>query len=156
MPRNPKPLAENNVEQDFNAAIDRLLDGRPTNRDLVKMAKAGKLKINKASVAAEAGRSRVTLDKYASIIARISAQETKPVTTARDVITRLRETNIEREQQKQAALDAMAAMLLRMRSLEKTTDIEISKALRIAARKDPNKVVGVSNVVQLRGGDDNS
>lgn len=46
------------VERDFNAAIDRILGGRPTHQALQKKAASDELKLTYATVALEAGRSR--------------------------------------------------------------------------------------------------
>ena len=62
MPRkSAAPPTVNKVEQDFHNAIDRLFAGQPTNPGLKKKQAAGKLKINVANVALEAGRSRTLI-----------------------------------------------------------------------------------------------
>ncbi|MTJ93601.1 MAG: hypothetical protein F8N36_12155 [Desulfovibrio sp.] len=152
-----EPAAIGRVEKDFLAAIERLVAGKPMNRDLAKRAKDGKLKINKATVAAEAGRSRVTLDRYENIVAQIETLGTEPITSADHVIARLREENAKLKQQRQAATDAMAAMLLRMRAMERSTDQEVRKALRRAARPQPNRIVGATgHVVAFPDGEDDA
>jgi hypothetical protein len=159
MSRKPKAQQTGNrVEQDFNDAIDRLVNGAPRDKSLAKRAKDGSLKINKLAVATEAGHTRTTLDKYPKVVARIEAMGKEPVTTANDVIGRLREDNAKLREQRQAALDVAAAMLIRMRSMEKNTDAEVRKALRRAARPNPNKVVGpTAQVVRFpQDGDDAS
>jgi len=49
------------IEQDFLAALQRLVEGKPTHKTLKASAKAGKLKINTVNVALEAGRSRTLI-----------------------------------------------------------------------------------------------
>lgn len=49
------------IEQDFRDALQRLMEGKPKNKELKASAKAGKLKINTSNVALEAGRSRTLI-----------------------------------------------------------------------------------------------
>lgn len=49
------------IEQDFRDALQRLLEGKPKNKELRATAKAGKLKVNISTVADEAGRSRTLI-----------------------------------------------------------------------------------------------
>ena len=49
------------IESDFNHAIDRLIEGKPTNPDLQKIAARKKLAITPTTVAMEAGRSRTLI-----------------------------------------------------------------------------------------------
>lgn len=48
----------------------------------------------------------------------------------------------------------MAATLLRMRELDRSTDAAIRKAVREAKRPDPNKMVGIGRVVSFPGNAD--
>lgn len=50
-----------NIEKDFNDAIDRLLANSPQNSKLKDMARSGQLPINSQTVAKEAGRSRTLI-----------------------------------------------------------------------------------------------
>jgi hypothetical protein len=63
------------VEEDFNAAIDRILAGKPTNLKLKQEASNGRLKLTYATVALEACRSRSLIAHencgYQSVRARI-------------------------------------------------------------------------------------
>lgn len=114
---------------------------------MIKRAKAGALRIDKLTVAAEAGRSRTTLYKYPKVIARIEALGKETATTAHDVIAALREDNRLLKRQRQEALDVMAATLLRMRGLERSADAAIRKAVRQAKRSNPNTMVGTGKVI---------
>lgn len=147
MPRKMETPPIDPIEGEFMSAIDRLIQGTPKSREALKRAKAGALRIDKLTVAAEAGRSRTTLYKYPKVIARIEALGNGPATTAHDVIASLREENRLLKRQKQEAMDVMAATLLRMRELERTSDTAIRKAVREAKRHDPNKIVGTGRVV---------
>lgn len=150
MPRRTETPPIDPIEGEFMAAIDRLLQGAPESRDSIKRAKAGGFRIDKLTVAAEAGRSRTTLYKYPKVIARIEALGKGPATTAHDVIASLREENRVLKRERQEALDVMAATLLRMRELERNTDKSIRKALREAKRSSPGKMIGTGNVFPLR------
>jgi len=150
MPRRTETPQIDPIEGEFMAAIDRLLRGAPESRDAIKRAKAGLLRIDKLTVAAEAGRSRTTLYKYPKVIARIEALGNGPATTAHDVIASLRKENRLLKRERQEALDVMAATLLRMRELERGTDAAIRKAVREAKRPNPNKMVGTGKVVPLQ------
>lgn len=54
--RRPDP-----IEQDLLDALQRLVEGKPTNKTLKTKAKEGKLKVNASNVALEAGRSRTLI-----------------------------------------------------------------------------------------------
>lgn len=55
-PRKPDP-----IEQDLLDALQRLVEGKPTQKTLRTKAKEGKLKVNPSTVALEAGRSRTLI-----------------------------------------------------------------------------------------------
>jgi len=55
-PRKPDP-----IEQDLLDALQRLVEGKPTQKALQAKAKAGTLKVNTSNVALEAGRSRTLI-----------------------------------------------------------------------------------------------
>lgn len=150
MPRRTETPPIDPLEGEFMAAIDRLLQGTPESRGAIKRAKAGTLRIDKLTVAAEAGRSRTTLYKYPKVIARIEALSKGPATTAHDVIASLREENRVLKRQRQEAMDFMAATLLRMRELERSTDAAIRKAVRQAKQSDSNIMAGTGRVVTLQ------
>jgi hypothetical protein len=139
-------------EQAFMDALDRLLHGVPTNRGLAIDAKAGRLKITKVTVAKEAGRSRTKLYGNQRVLERIEALGGKPASTAHDIIASLRAENAVLKQQKRQAADATAAILLRMRELERQVVRDVNRAKREARRPDANRVVG--NIVRFPGGND--
>jgi len=139
-------------EQAFMDALDRLLHGVPTNRGLAIEAKAGRLKITKVTVAKEAGHSRTKLYGYPRVLERVEALGGKPASRAHDVITSLRAENAALKQQKHQATDAAAAMLLRMRELERQAVRDMNRVKREARRPDANRVVG--NIVHFPGAGD--
>jgi hypothetical protein len=55
-PRKPDP-----IEQDLLEALQRLIEGKPTHKNLKAKAKSGTLKVNTSNVALEAGRSRTLI-----------------------------------------------------------------------------------------------
>lgn len=61
------------VKKDFHAALDRLIEGKPTCKALKAQAVCGKLKLTKTNLAKEAGRSAALLwrDDYADVKDRL-------------------------------------------------------------------------------------
>lgn len=150
MPRRTETPPIDPIEGEFMSAIDRLIQGAPKSREALKRAKAGTLRIDKLTVAAEAGRSRTTLYKYPKVIARIEVLGKGTATTAHDIIASLREENRLLKRQRQEAMDAMVATLLCMRDLKRSTDAAIRKAVRESKRPDPNRMVGTGKVVSFQ------
>lgn len=70
--KNVKPQA---VKADFHAALDRLIAGRPSAKELRAKAAIGKLKINSTNLAIEAGRSAALLwrESYADVKERMDS-----------------------------------------------------------------------------------
>jgi len=141
-------------EDEFNCAVDRIVAWRLRDPDLQADAAAGRLVLNKVNVAKEAGRSRTKLYECGSVIARIDTLCAGPRETAHDTIANLRSQNENLRAERQQSLNAAAAMLLRMRDLERRSDQAVRRAQRQAARPDPNKVVGT--VIKFPGGADDT
>lgn len=141
-PSTKKAAAIDGYEQAFMDAVDRLLNGSPTNRGLATDAKAGRLKITKVTVALEAGHSRTKLYAYPRVLERIEALGGKPASTAHDIIVSLRSENSSLKQQRRQANDAAAAMLLRMRDTERRSGRDVERARREALRPNPNRIEG--------------
>jgi hypothetical protein len=151
MPRQRKPIPPSHpVERDFLLAIDRLELLQPTHPELKKRARQGKLKLNKSTVALEAGHSRTMVYASSAVTARI-AEANAPLRAretvhAQDVIHRLREDNARLRQEKHAALSQLAAMALRMQQLVKEHAAQLRAVQRNATRqpRHPHQVIGVA------------
>lgn len=118
------------ARQDFEAALERLLDGRPTNKKLRELAAAKKLRITVYAVALEAGRSRTLIGsddcRFPDIRARIleaSREPDQPVTTATRLATSLRATNAELRAEILTLRSQQALMLVRILEAERKAKI---------------------------------
>lgn len=104
MPRLKKEAPpQDPIEQDFLDAIDRLRDGEPKNK-LLKARKAkGRLKVNVANVALEAGHSRTLIaletgcryPRVRELIKQAKTGRDGLPTTLNEVIAQLRADNAE-------------------------------------------------------------
>lgn len=116
------------ARQDLEDALDRLSRGKPRCPELVELAKAGKLRINVATVAEEAGRSRTLIAlkncQFPDIRDRIlqvkhgSARPEKGVT---GIAARLRKENSALRQQVEMLRSQQALALSRMLEAERET-----------------------------------
>lgn len=134
------------LEQDFLEALARLEGGEPQNSGLADSARRGKLKLNVSTVAQEAGHSRTSLYKYPRVLAKLEHLNSPAsvVKTAAQLIADLRQENALLRAEKKMALTQTAAMLRRLRDMEKEMDRKVRKAERHAKRnQNPNRVVGV-------------
>lgn len=104
MPRLKKEAPpQDPIEQDFLAAIDRLQDGEPKNKQLKVRKAKGTLKVNVANVALEAGHSRTLIaletgcryPRVRELIKQAKTGHNGPPTTLNEVIARLRADNAE-------------------------------------------------------------
>lgn len=118
-----KSRAMDSVEEDLLAAFERLVQGRPKDRELRKAATEGRLKINVTNVAKEARRSRTLIGmdacRYPNVRERVLGFE--PVTrtdrSAADTILRLREASASlRRERDQALAEAVAHFHARERA----------------------------------------
>lgn len=135
-------------ERDLHAAIDRLLANDPRNKDLVRVVREkSTVPINKLNVAKEANKSRTTLDKYPTVVARIEALSKPPAVSTRDALEQLRTEKHQVETERREAIDVAVAMLARMRKLEDDAARAVAEARRVAKRPDANKAVGIGNVL---------
>lgn len=141
------------IEQDFIAALGRLSEGEPTNKQLKLRKSRGTLKINISTVALEAGHSRTLIaladrSRYPlvrELIERSQVTERPPPTTLSEVNSRQRAENIEVK----AQLNLYKALVLTHFKARETAEKqanyerEISSRLRkeIAAK---NKVAKLS------------
>ena len=150
MPRKRARPPADRVAQELMAALERLQAGSPQNPDLARKAKLGRLKINFSTVAQEAGRSRTLIAyencRYPRVRAAVQAAM-EPVVETRttaDVILRLRQENAELRKALKQSDSVNAALILRLRAIEKTAQRDRSAAERRARRgeHDPLAVAG--------------
>ncbi|MCB4824268.1 hypothetical protein [Roseicella aerolata] len=136
------------VERDFLEALERLKAKRPTNPELARLAKLGRLRITISTVAREAGRSRTLIGhdgcRYPRARAAVVAAM-EPVVeprTTEDALLRLREevANLQRALKLRDSVNA--ALVLRMARVEEAAKERVGRAERSAEREDPNVVAG--------------
>lgn len=145
------------TEQILQEALERVREMKPQNPELAALAKKGKLKFNVSSVAQEAGVSRTLIGmegcRYPKIRAQI-IEEKIPVrkrTDMRSINDDLREINNELKRRLDLSLAERAAMVIRIRKVEKEYLAKVDHLKRIKARGagDPNQVAG-SNVTKIK------
>ncbi|KQT44468.1 hypothetical protein ASG43_14085 [Aureimonas sp. Leaf454] len=137
------------IDRDFNLAIDRILQKCPSHPELVAKLKKGQtIRLNPMNVAKEAKRGRSTLYERTAILDRIKILEKGPLARLQAKLDGLNRTNKQLTEDRDRALDAAAAMIIRMRELEKETD----RGKRRAARQDRSEAG--NNVVAFRPPDD--
>lgn len=122
------------IERDFLSAIERLEQKAPLLPSLQSLARTGRLKINKSTVAIEAGHSRTKIYDYPRVIANIIGEQTPTRTakTAMDVISKLRKDNAELKQERNAALSALASLTLRIHQERKDNERKLKEMARSA------------------------
>jgi hypothetical protein len=152
--KRPDPPPIDTLEEDFLLAIDRLERGMPGQSALQKLGRLRKLRINKSTVAVEAGHSRTKIYDYPRVVARIQDLQTpvQAALTAREVIGHLRQENAQLRRDKREALSALAAMVIRLEQMEKEYRRRIREIERELARRrdDPSEIGG--NVIPMPRG----
>lgn len=116
---------------DLEAALERLLDNKPTNRGLQALAKAKKLQITIKAVAIEAQRSRTLIGsdacRYPDIRKRIldltREPGEQPVTTVSKLVVSLRATNAALREELRLTQSQQALMLARVIEAERRADL---------------------------------
>jgi len=153
------------TEQAFFDAIERLKQNRPNHPELQKRARLGTLFVNFSTVALEAGHSRTLIAHDGCPYPRVRAAiqgATEPAVEPRSaeaVIMKLRQENADLRRQIALGASQRAALLRRMRALEKAASREIRRAKRERAepRPNPNIMIGRAfppgSVVPFSGGD---
>ncbi|MFC3457538.1 hypothetical protein [Massilia haematophila] len=138
----PKKIPEapiTGIEKELMDALARLKSGQPKNAILSKKAKLGKLRINAATVAREANRSRTLIGHDGCAYPRVraavkaAAEPEVPPTSFEDVNRRLREDNQELRKTVKLAMSQVAAMIKRMDHLEREATRRIKTAERAVA-----------------------
>lgn len=124
--RSQYELRMDGMEGDYEAALDRLLQGIPQHPSLqAQLAAKGYCKITIRNVAKEAGHSHNPLydnkDRYKDILERIKSS--KPLAaskhlTERDKDAELRQTKKDLEQEKRDALTENMGLLIRISKLQ--------------------------------------
>ena len=152
--KRPDPPPIDTLEEDFLLAIDRLERGMPGQSVLQTLGRLRKLRINKSTVAVEAGHSRTKIYDYPRVVARIQDLQTpvQSALTAREVIGHLRQENAQLRRDKREALSALAAMVIRLEQVEKEYRRRIREIERELARRrdDPIEIGG--NVIPMPRG----
>lgn len=119
-----KTNRNNSIEGDFLNALDRLKAGKPLNKDLCALAKAGGLRITVSSVAKEAGRSRTLIGhakcEYPHVRDKILAVRNgdgEP-TRLQDILARKRQETTQLKREMQNLISYCASLVIRAAQLE--------------------------------------
>ncbi|SIN94451.1 hypothetical protein SAMN05444168_1556 [Paraburkholderia phenazinium] len=120
-------MEQDDVASDFLQALERLQRGVPGNEELQSRHAAGRLRVNVASVALEAGHSRTLIghDKCPypnvrkQVLLAVRGDPEKKSETLKNKIVRLRNENSELQDKLDLVVTANAELLLRVRNAEK-------------------------------------
>lgn len=153
MPRLKKEAPpQDPIEQHFLAAIDRLLDGEPKNKQLKARKAKGMLKVNVANVALEAGHSRTLIaleagcryPRVRELIKQAKTGHSGLPRTLNEVIERLRADNAELRAQLNTHKAAVLAHFTARDKAEKEAARERAAASRLRREiADSSKVVAI-------------
>lgn len=143
------------IERDFNSAIDRLLAGNATDPALRARAARGRIKLNPVMVAKEAGHSRTLIAmencRLPAIKKRIQEENRKDGRSSprakEEVMARLRKHIVELERDLAAALEAQAQHFLAREKAEREAE-----KWRNAMRRRDEHAEQEGNVVGIRSG----
>jgi len=119
---------------------------------LVTQQRRGTLKVSKTNVAKEAGRSRTKLYECTKVLERIDALTRQPRSASNVKIANLRAQNDQLRKERQAAVDLAAALLLRMRSIERMADQTVRRRRRQPQHEESNH--RGAKVIRFPGGSD--
>jgi hypothetical protein len=153
--------APKGAEKALLEAIERLRSGTPSNPGLKARAKAGKLKINATTATLEAGcarrlayaydrvRQALEIDGGDTSATGVEADLPRPK-SLQEVVTHVRADRAEMKRERDLALSQSAALIVRLRQMERDVAREVRKAVRQAGRtQNGNQVAG--NVHRLVG-----
>jgi hypothetical protein len=152
MGRRALPPPSGGWEKVIADAIQRLQQEKPLNRQLLRQAKLGRLRIGPSTVAREAGCPRDYIShpgcRFPDLYQAIKALQ-EPVAEPRslaEVNLNLRQRNRELLEAVKTARAQVAAALLRMDQMAKDYDRKRNELERIQKRQgaDPNRVAGRS------------
>ena len=129
------------IEQELLAALDRLKAGKPKNKDLLLLAKEGKLRISVSTVAQEAGRSRTLIGhakcQYPHVRDKILAMrhgKGEP-TRLQDVLANKRQETARLKREVQNLASHCAALIVRAAQLQERNEELERQVKRVTARK---------------------
>ncbi len=164
MARFPKLSSETppkGAEKSLLEAIERLRSGTPRNPDLQERMRARKLKINATTATTEAGcarrlayafprvRQALEIDRTPSD-AEDGPQPRSGRKSLQEIVTQLRADKAELKRERDEALSKAAALIIRMRNVERDAEKAVSKVIREANRPtNTNQMAG--NVHKLFG-----
>lgn len=148
----PPDISQDPIERDFLDALDRLINGEPTNKSLKKASAKGVLKITASNVALEACRSRTLISmekcrypRVRDLIKQAKAGRTSVPTTHTQLIQRLRADIADLRMQKELyQAEATAHFLARVKA-EKEAARE--KATSDRFRKELETLRGIEPLV---------
>lgn len=128
------------IEQELLAALDRLKAGKPKNKDLLALAKEGKLRISVSTVAQEAGRSRTLIGhakcQYPHVRDKILSMrhgEGEP-TRLQDVLANKRQETAKLKREVQNIASHCAALIVRAAQLQERYE-ELERQVKRTAPK---------------------
>jgi|CXWL01.1.fsa_nt_gi hypothetical protein len=122
MPRNKSDTPPvDKIEHAFLLAIERLQLNAPRHPALQQKSRANKLRLNKCTVALEAGHSRTKVYDYPRVVAKIAGEQTptRSSRTANEVIANLRKDCAVLKEDRNALYTAVAQLTL-LRHQEQT------------------------------------
>ncbi|RPF11046.1 hypothetical protein EDB14_2145 [Vibrio crassostreae] len=133
-----KQATKNTLER----ALERLIKGEPTNLDLKKKARQGKLKINNNTVEKEAGLSTGSLRHYPSIKAMIKSRSLKAKVESSESTT----SEIELLQQENAKLKGDKTQLNKLKSKHL---IDARKSKEALATQAANHIKMIQELMEM-------
>lgn len=126
------------IERDFRDALQRLLEGKPKNKELKASSKSGKLRINTFNVALEAGRSRTLIAlencRYPvvrELIKEVSGGKKAQPTTYTQLIANLRADKATLKAEKRLLETTMVGHVLARRKAEVGARRDAAEAARL-------------------------
>ena len=154
MPRlKPPAPAIDQIEQDFLTALDRLQEGKPTNKTLKASKVKGILKITTSNVALEAGRSRTLIamehcryPRVREMIKLAKGGKTAEPRTHTELIQRLRADIADlRAQVKQYQAEATAHFLARTKAEKEAAKERAAKSQLLKNIESSAKIVDLTS-----------
>ncbi|HEY0835784.1 MAG TPA: hypothetical protein VGE72_17910 [Azospirillum sp.] len=155
VPAAPEAPVPKGAEKNLLDAIARLEKNKPTDPELKQRAKAGKLRVNPTTAALEAGCSRRLAYKFPRVRKALGIGEDEEATSEagkepartgkslQEVVVQLRREKTDLKRERDLALSRSAALVVRLRQMEREVAREVRKATRRAKRpENPNQIAG--------------